>query len=267
MLVASVALVMRTVAAQTPSSAREEAAAIVTHIQRADFEGDRTALQRLYGELTPLTDNTRLASRVRYWRGFAMWRRALNGFNDAADRGDIERDLQRAVAEFRAALTLDGVFVDAKVAEVSCLQNLTFLHQTDAGRVQELVNEFVPLFNESVAAAPDNPRLLWVQGASQWYARPGLSASEIATRQAAALETYARGLAHARKHQAMADDRLEPSWGEPELLMNLAWSNLNKATPDVRAAEAFALQALALIPYWHYVRDILMTQIRKAKGQ
>jgi hypothetical protein len=49
--------------------------------------------------------------------------------------------------------------------------------------------------------------------------------------------------------------------------MNLAWSNLNKTTPDVRAAENYATQALALVPHWHYVRDILMTQIRNAKGK
>ena len=47
--------------------------------------------------------------------------------------------------------------------------------------------------------------------------------------------------------------------------MNLAWSHLNRATPDVSAAEKYAKQALALVPYWHYVRDILMAQIRRAK--
>ena len=42
--------------------------------------------------------------------------------------------------------------------------------------------------------------------------------------------------------------------------------NLNRATPDIAAAERFAQSALTLVPYWHYVRDILMVQIQKAKS-
>jgi hypothetical protein len=47
--------------------------------------------------------------------------------------------------------------------------------------------------------------------------------------------------------------------------MNLAFANLNRAKPDLAAAERYAQSALALVPYWHYVRDILLPQIRKAK--
>jgi hypothetical protein len=61
-------------------------------------------------------------------------------------------------------------------------------------------------------------------------------------------------------------DPLEPAWGEAELLANLAFANLNRATPDLPAAEPYAESALALVPYWHYVRDILLPQIREAKG-
>jgi hypothetical protein len=53
-------------------------------------------------------------------------------------------------------------------------------------------------------------------------------------------------------------DPLEPSWGEPEFLMNLAWSNLNRTTPDLKAADQYVQAALKLVPYSHYVRDILM---------
>jgi hypothetical protein len=49
--------------------------------------------------------------------------------------------------------------------------------------------------------------------------------------------------------------------------MNLAWSNLNRSTPDLKAAEEDAQAALKLIPYWHYVRDILMPQIRAAQAK
>jgi hypothetical protein len=47
--------------------------------------------------------------------------------------------------------------------------------------------------------------------------------------------------------------------------MNLAWSNLNKTSPDLAAAKSNARGALALVPNWHYVRDILLPQIEAAK--
>jgi len=52
-----------------------------------------------------------------------------------------------------------------------------------------------------------------------------------------------------------------------ELLMSLAWSNLNRTTPDLTAAEQYAEAALKLVPYWHYLRDILMPQIRAAQAK
>jgi hypothetical protein len=53
-------------------------------------------------------------------------------------------------------------------------------------------------------------------------------------------------------------------WGL--LLMSLGWSELNRTTADLDAAEKHARSALALVPYWHYVRDILLPQIEKAKA-
>ncbi|MEP6768949.1 MAG: hypothetical protein ABJC61_09790 [Acidobacteriota bacterium] len=60
-------------------------------------------------------------------------------------------------------------------------------------------------------------------------------------------------------------DVLDPSWGQPELLMNLAFANLNRTDPDVAAADRYARDALALVPYWHYIRDILIPQIEVAQ--
>ena len=48
--------------------------------------------------------------------------------------------------------------------------------------------------------------------------------------------------------------------------MNLSWSNLHKNEPDLKAAEQYARSALALIPHWHYVRDMLLPQIRASKS-
>jgi tetratricopeptide (TPR) repeat protein len=247
-------------AARAADSSREQVIKIVAQIQRADYEGDRAALKRLYGDLTPLIQSKEFASRVRYWRGFALWRRAMNGFNGSADPKELGEDLQAAVDEFDAATAADPGFVDAKVGALSCLSNLLYLNQKDPARVQELLAKARPLAQEAKAAAPDNPRLSWVLGPNQWYAPPERGGS-----QDKAMETYQKGLEAARKQRGTVTDPLEPSWGEPELLMNLAWSNLHRTTPDLKAAEQYARSALELVPYWHYVRDILLPQILAAK--
>jgi hypothetical protein len=254
---------------QAAAHARDSAIPIVERIQRADYEGDRGALLRLFHELTPLRSSTQdpaFTSRVRYWQGFSLWRRALNGFNQAVPPVELEHDLELALEEFEAATGHDPGFVDATVGSISCLQNLTFLNRHDPARVRELVPRFVELFEESAATAAENPRLLWVTGASQWYSPEGSSLPEIVERQATALATYQRGLELARQQKGTVTDPLEPSWGEPELLMNLAWSQLNRATPDLSAARSYATQALALIPHWRYVGAILMPQIRAAEA-
>jgi hypothetical protein len=62
-----------------------------------------------------------------------------------------------------------------------------------------------------------------------------------------------------------ANDPLEPSWGKPESMMSLAYSYLNTDHADLKNAERYAREALAIVPYWHYVRDILLPQILAAK--
>jgi hypothetical protein len=235
----------------------------VAAIQRADYEGDRATLHRLHQQMT-VTAKGPVGARVAYWRGFALWRRAFNGFNDGVDRAEIEQDLLGAIREFDKALSEDRALVDATIGTISCLQSLAFLHQHDETQ-RAIVTRFVSLLAQVKAVAPDNPRFLWVYGPSQWYAPQGTPAEEIARRQAAAMATYERGLELARRQRGHQVDPTEPSWGEAELLMSLAWSNLNRATPDLRAAEAYANRALAIVPNWHYVRDLLLPQIRRAR--
>lgn len=228
-------------------------------IQRADYEGDRAALKRLHGELAPFAADRELGARVLYWRGFAMWRRALNGFNEDADRKELTDDLQQCVVDFKEALARDPGLADAKAGAGSCLVNDSFLIMgSDRARSRQLFQQSVSLLNEALTAAPDNPRLLWVQGTNLFYSRENGA-------QDRAIATYERGLALARKHHDAPTDPLQPAWGEPELLMNLAFANLHKATPDLDAARQSADSALALVPYWHYVRDILLVQIQKAR--
>ena len=246
----------------SPETSRDSIIRIVTQIQRADYEGDRAALKRLHDMLTPIPEDNNLASRVLYWRGFALWRRAANGFNDTNDTKEIGEDLEQAVNEFNDALAKDPGFVDAEGGAASCLNSLIFLNRKDPARVRELAAKAGPLIKQAEAAAPDNPRLLWVLGSIRWYVPP-----ERGGGQDKALAAQQRGLEVIREHKENSSDPLDPTWGEPELLMSLAWSNLNRSTPDLNAAEHDAQAALKLVPYWHYVRDILMPQIRAAQAK
>lgn len=244
----------------------DAAAAIVAKIQHADYEGDRAALDALYGALLPLIDQPEIGSRVRYWRGFAKWRRAINGANETPTPTDLASDLAVGEAEFAAALEFDPSFADAKVGAASCAIlrfyfEGTFSKTTDYAVLRELMAVPGRLLKDAQATAPDNPRLLWVLGQNQWNTPP------VSTGQSAAIETYERGLNSARAHREIVKDPLEPSWGEPELLMNLAWANLHRADPDLDAAEQNARAALELVPYWHYVRDLLLPQILKIKSK
>jgi len=235
---------------------------IVTQIQRADYEGDRPTLKRLHDELTRIPGGNKLASRVLYWRGFALWRRAINGFNETPTPKDLEEDLTQAATDFKDAIALDPAFVEPKIGAGSSLGYLMYLHRKDPTRVQELLQQSSQLLKEAMATAPDNPRLLWVLGPIRWSSPP-----ERGDGQEKAFESYNRGLESVRNQKRDASDPLEPSWGEPELLMSLAWSNLNRTTPDLNAAEQYARAALKMVPYWHYVRDILMPQIRAVQAK
>ena len=242
------------------NQSRESILRTVAEIKRADYEGDRAALKRLHGELTPLPDDKFLASRVLYWRGFALWRRAINGFNETPTPTDLADDLNGAVTDFKDSLAQDPTYVESKIGEASSFGYLAYLNMKDPARMQELIQQSSPLLKDAMASDPDNPRLLWVLGPIRWSSPP-----ERGGGQDKAFDLYNRGLEAIRKRPA--GDALDPSWGEPELLMNRAWSNLHRTEPDLKSAQKDAEAALALVPYWHYVRDILLPQIREAEAK
>src|ERR1700730_11827481 len=99
---------------ETAGLTRDSIIPIVVQIQRADYEGDRAALKRFYNDLSPIPEDKELASRMLYWRGFALWRRAANGFNDTNDPKEIGEDLEQAVNEFTDAIAKAPGFVDAE---------------------------------------------------------------------------------------------------------------------------------------------------------
>jgi hypothetical protein len=247
--------------ATSVNEARDQVAAIVSQIQHADYASDQAAMQRGYEQLKPFLENNEFGSRVRYWRGFAQWRRAINGFNDAVDPTELEQNLRTALDEFKIAMEKDPAFVDAKVGTISCLGYLAFMNWKDQARAKELVGQIMPLLKEATEMAPDNPRLIWVHGPIFWNTPP-----ERGGGQDKAIENYQRGLEVCSKIKA-SDDLLEPSWGKPELMMSLAYSYLNNSAPEVNAAERNARSALEIVPYWHYVRDILLPQILAAKAK
>jgi hypothetical protein len=263
-IAAALLVVTPAAAVESPiATERENVTKIVVQIQKADYEDDRPALQRLYGELTPFTESKDLGSRVFYWRGFALWRKAINGFNDNVDKKDLEQDLHQATEEFEKSATADPGFVDAKIALGSCFGLLAYsVNKKDPTEMQALAAKSRQALKDAQAMAPDNPRLLWVLGPIYWNIP-----AERGGGQAKALDAYEKGLETLRTHKNATNDPLEPTWGEPELLMSLAWSNLNRATPDLNAAEQNAQAALALVPNWHYVREILMQKIRDAKAK
>jgi len=249
------------VGATRANDIREQAAHIIAQIQRADYEGDRAAMLRGYDNLKPFMEDQKLASRIRYWRGFAQWRRAINGFNDAVDPKELEQNLISALDEFKIAIEKDPTFVDAKVGTISCLGFLAFMNRKDQTRAKELVGKILPLLKEADESAPDNPRLIWVHGPILWNSPP-----ERGGGQDKAIQNYQRGLDACSKIKT-SDDPLEPSWGKPELMMSLAYCYLNADSADINAAERYARKALEIVPYWHYVRDILLPQIVAAKAK
>jgi hypothetical protein len=175
---------------------------------------------------------------------------------------ELTDDLKQAWDEFNESAKQDPKFADAKIGALSSVSLLGFsVKEKDPARVQELLVQGRQLRKDAAALDPENPRLAWVMGPNLWYTPP-----ERGGGQANAMEMYDKALVTIRKNKGSSDP-LEPTWGEPELLMNLAWSDLNKSTPDVNAAEQNARAALAIVPYWHYVRDILMKQIQDAKAK
>ncbi len=245
-----------TVRGRTPSAEKLVAAVI-----RADYQGDRAALARLEAELGTVPTDRAIDARVTYWRGFALWRRAINGFNDSIAPPELDADLVRAIVHFDDSARQDPTFAEPLIGKLSCLGLRAFVARDNAALSAEIIADYKTVIAAAQRLAKDNPRFVWAAGPSQWYMVSTLPEAERPAQQAALIERYERALATARAEKTKPATALMPTWGEPELLMNIAWSHLNKTTPDRALAEKYAREALALVPDWKYVRDILLPQI------
>lgn len=248
--------VLALVAPSKPAAAPPDTARLVTlvgEIRSADYRGDRPELERLAVALDAIKDPS-LAAYRSYWQGFARWRRALNGFNETPWPADLKDDLEGALASFRAALAASPDWIEAKVGMVGTSASLLFLAGDDQARKQKILVEFVPLAKELAVQGDDNPRALWLTGGFQLYRGDAVKASE----------TLRKGLDAARR-EALAKPAAPaylPTWGGAENLMNLAYLYSHSAIQSREVAMAFAECALVAAPEWHYVREVLMEQIR-----
>jgi hypothetical protein len=242
----------------TGASRPESLAELVREIRVADYRGARADLQRLAAGLDRVKD-PRLAAYRHYWRGFALWRRALNGFNETPTPADVEGDLEAAIASFRAALAERPDWIEARIGIMGCAGPLLFLARDDAPRRQAVLEEFVPLVRDVSEKGADNPRALWLIGQNRLGAPPPYGGDAVK-----AAAAFRRGieaaLAEARQRSA-GEPAWIPRWGGAENLMNLGYLYTHSAMKNRDLALAYAEGALVAAPEWHYVREVLWPQI------
>jgi hypothetical protein len=232
-------------------------AGLAARVLSADYRGDRPELRKLEAELAGL-DAGGLNDHRDYWRGFALWRRAMNGFNETPTPTDLDADVVEALERFRAALERRPDWDDVKSAMLGCWGNRIFLAGNDAEKRQKLLEEAGEFYKWVMAYEGENPRVLWIKGGLQMVVPPSAGGD---WRNAAA--TLRSGVAGAWR-EANAGPPAPPwvpAWGGPENLMNLAYLYSRDKTPDRAAALAYAEGALTAVPHWRYVREVLLPQI------
>ncbi len=250
------ALVLSTVArASAPAAGDLELTRLVEAIRQADYRGRREDLGRLAGELGRLDLPDRAAYQD-YWVGFAWWRRAINGFNEAPRPADLLADLERCEASERKALSKDPAFEDALAGLANCLGMQLYLSSSlpPDSRAAILARGGDDLMRlRGLKEATTNPRILWVLA--------GWEAAGASADLSRSIETLVRGLTLARLESRQAREPWVPAWGEAELLMSLSYLYAIPGRAQKPVARGFAEAALFLVPHWHYVADILLPQI------
>ncbi|HEY6929337.1 MAG TPA: hypothetical protein VJA66_06645 [Thermoanaerobaculia bacterium] len=242
-----------------PPCAGDRMSAIVAEVKSADYRGDRAALERLDAILDEV-DGGGFGEYREYWKGFARWRRALNGFNETPAPSDLADDLEKAIAHFRKSLDLRPNWIEARIGIVGCGASLLYLAGGDEVKKQALRKEFVPMLQSVQKDGAENPRALWLIGGMQFGSPPPYGGDL-----ARATATLTHGLAAAWNESTArpASSPWVPAWGGAENLMNLAYIWSHSAAPNKSQALAYAQGAITAAPDWHYVKDILLPQIQK----
>lgn len=245
----------------TPANPKDAArlGALASAIRAADYRGERAELSRLAAALEAVRD-PRLAAFRGYWQGFAKWRRALNGFNEMLTPADLKEDLEAAASSFREALLDQPDWMEARIGVMGCAGPLLFLAKDDAARRDAILKDYLPVAREVKERAGDNPRALWLIGQSQLGAPPPYG-GDVA--KAAGIFHHGVEAALAEARQRPADEPAwVPRWGGAENLMNLAYLYTHSSLANRDLAIAYAEGALVAAPEWHYVRDVLLVEIR-----
>lgn len=260
-LSAAIALLsLAPVSATAATKSEQRLTELVAAVRSADYRGDRAALARLDDELGAL-DAGRLKDYREYWRGFALWRRVLNGFNEKPAPEDLASDVEKALARFKSALAVHPDWIEAQLAMVGLWGNQIYLAGKDAEKRKAILAEAGPTFKFVMANAGDNPRALWIRGGMEGWAPPptgGDLGKATATLRYGVECAWREALRNAHPNPPPA---WVPTWGGPENLMNLAYMYSNAKNPDRATALAYAQGAVTAVPEWHFVRDILIPRI------
>jgi hypothetical protein len=228
-------------------------------LMRADYRADLPGLGRLRERVVPLESDAALGYLARYWAGYASWRIALNGASKGMDNGELQANLERALADFEAAIRVRADFADGYAASASVSGWLTAFHRNDIAAVRADMERAASRMARAKELAPDNLRVLWVE-ASFFLFRPAAYGGDPEH----AVAVY--------KHMLEVAGPLEPSsafpdWGKPEALMSLAFAQFSLREPDLVRADEDARAALGLVPDWFYVKDILIPRIATARAE
>lgn len=230
----------------------------VTRVRAADYRAGCSELRSLAAQLG--AEGPAAEARYRhYWRGFALWRAALNGLNRVPPDPEVAADLQGALSAFRDALASSPDWVEAHLGISACGGIEVFLARSDPERMQALLKRHEPSFRYVLEHGHDNARVQWHLGQTTLaMAKPGGPGT------AKALDLFQRGVElavdEARSIPA-GEPAWVPHWGGAENLMNLAYLYTHSEMADRELARAHARGALVAAPEWHYVREVLLPQI------
>jgi len=262
LLVATLAAFAAACASKDPApTPPQKLEALKNQIMAADYQGDRAALDRYYAEADAFVADKSLESRARYWKAYTKWRRVMNGGNETPMPPDLAVDSITCADEMRRSSDGDAAFIDARIGEFACL-GLAFFFDPANGQDPARVERIRTLFRDLGPNGDGHPRYSWAWGMAAFGAPPerGGGPDNVIRVYLGALDAWKQGAGRPMSP-------LDPSWGEAELNVNLAYSYLNKPVRDVALARKHVDEAIRLAPNWHYAKDILRPQIEAAEKQ